>query len=84
MVAQKWLWWSDTGKIFNNKNSSEFWCRFPVGGGNTSSPELFLLKFCHYQTTTVTSGPPPFSFHAAFFAWATPFLQFGCFCVDYK
>ena len=37
------------------------------------------------QTTTATSGPPPLIsplFHAAFFAWATPFLQFGCFCVD--
>jgi len=20
VVAQKWLWWSDNGKIFNNKN----------------------------------------------------------------
>jgi len=38
---------------------AEFWCRFPVGGGNTNSPELLLLKFCHYQTTTATSGPPP-------------------------
>ena len=22
--AQKWLWWSDNGKIFNNNNSGEF------------------------------------------------------------
>jgi len=22
-------------------------------------------------------------FHVVFFAWATPFLQLGCFCVDY-
>jgi len=28
-------------------------CRF------TNSPELLLLKFCHYQTTTATSGPSP-------------------------
>jgi len=24
VVAQKWLWWSDNGKIFNSKNSGEF------------------------------------------------------------
>ena len=24
VVAQKWLWWSDNGKIFNNNNSGEF------------------------------------------------------------
>jgi len=45
VAAQKWLWWSDNGKIFNSNNSSEFWCQFPVGGGgNTNFPELLLLK----------------------------------------
>ena len=44
MAAQKWPWWSDNGKIFNSNNSGEFWCRFPIGGGNTNSPELLLLK----------------------------------------
>ena len=24
VAAQKWLWWSDNGKIFNNSNSGEF------------------------------------------------------------
>ena len=24
VAAQKWLWWSDNGKIFNNNNSGEF------------------------------------------------------------
>jgi len=24
LAAQKWLWWSDNGKIFNNNNSGEF------------------------------------------------------------
>ena len=24
VVAQKWLWWSDNGKIFNNNNSGKF------------------------------------------------------------
>ena len=82
MVAQKWLWWSDNGN-FLNKNSSKFWCRFPVGGGNTNLPELFLLKFfCHYQTTTATSGTPPLIlqlFHAAFVAWAAPFFTVWLF-----
>ena len=26
VAAQKWLWWSDNGKIFNCNNSHEFWC----------------------------------------------------------
>ena len=26
VAAQKWLWWSDNGKKFNNNNSGEFWC----------------------------------------------------------
>jgi len=43
VVVQKWLWWSDNGKIFNSNNSGEFWwCQFPVGGGNTNLPELLL------------------------------------------
>jgi len=67
--------------VVNNSNSGEFWCRFPVGGGNTNSPKLLLLKFCHYQTTTTTSGLPPL---LPFFAWAAPFLQFACFCVDFE
>jgi len=24
VVTQKWLWWSDNGKIFNNNNSGKF------------------------------------------------------------
>jgi len=39
VAAQKWLWWFDYGKIFNNNN------------------------LCRH-------GPHPF-------------LQFGCFCVDF-
>ena len=44
VAAQKWLWWSDNVKNFNNKILGEFWCRFPVGGGKINSPELFLFK----------------------------------------
>jgi len=65
VAAQKWLWWSDNGKNFNNKNfnnniSGEFWCRFPVGGVNTNLPEMLLLKFL------------PLSDHRSHF-WATTF-----------
>jgi len=83
--AQKWQWWSDNGKIFNKNNSGEFWCQFSVGGGTTNSCELLLLKFCHYQTTTATSGLPPLIsqiFHAAFLHGPHLLLQFGWFCVD--
>jgi len=76
-------WWSDNGKTFNNNNSGEFRCQFSVGGGNTNSPELLLLKFCHYQTTTATSGPPPLIsqlFLCCFFCMGRMFfLQFGFF-----
>jgi len=38
VAAQKWLWWSDNGKIFNNNNSGKF--SLPIH----NSPELLLLK----------------------------------------
>jgi len=44
VATQKWLWWFENGKFFNSNNSGEFWCRFQVGGGNTNSLELLLLK----------------------------------------
>jgi len=82
VAAQKWLWWSDNGKNFNN-NSGEFWCRFPVGGSSTNSPELLLLKFCHYQTT---SRPPPLIpqlFSCCFFYMGCTFFNsLVVFCVD--
>ena len=85
-MAQKWLWWSDNGKIFNSNNSNEFWCRFPVRGGNTNSPELLLLKILplsdHHSHFWATTFDFTTFFMLPFFAWAAPFLQFGCFCVD--
>ena len=57
VAAQKWLWWPDNGKKFNNNNSGEFWYRST--GDNTNSPELLLLQTCSYQTTTATFGLPP-------------------------
>ena len=60
VAALKWLWWSDNDKNFNSNNSSEFWCRFPVGGGITNLPELLLLKIL------------PLSDHYSHF-WATIF-----------
>ena len=57
LAAQKWLWWSDNGKNFNNI-SGKFVLPPPTGNRHQISPEMLLLKFCHYQTTTATSGPP--------------------------
>ena len=42
VAAQKWLWWSDNGKIFNNNNSGEF---DPTGNHHQNSPELFIKNF---------------------------------------
>ena len=60
MVAQKWLRWSDNGKIFNNNNSGEF-VLFPLTGNwHQNSPDFFLLKFLplsdhrsHFWATTI-------------------------------
>ena len=49
----------DIGKIFNNNNSGEFVLPPPTGNQYQNAPELLLLNFCHYQTATATSGPPP-------------------------
>jgi len=86
VAAQKWLWWSDNGKIFNSNNSSEFWCRFPAGGGNTNSPELLLLKILplsdhHSHCWAATFDFTTFSC-CLFLHGPHLFLQFGCFCVD--
>jgi len=75
VVAQKWLWWSDCGKIFNNNNSGKF----------VADSQIHVKKFCHYQTTTANSGLPPLIsqfFHATLFCIGrTFFLQFGWFFV---
>jgi len=78
VAAQKWLRWSDNGKIFINNNSSEFWCRFPVGGGNTNSPELLLLKSLplsdHHSHFWATTFDFTTVFMLPFFAWAAVFV----------
>jgi len=82
VVAQKWLWWSNDGKIFNNNNFSEFWCRFPVGGGSTNLPELLLLKILPLSDTTDTSGPPRLilqHFSCCLFAWDAPIFTIWLF-----
>jgi len=78
VAAQKWLWWSDNGKTFNSNNSGEFWCRFPVGGGNTNSPKLLLLKILplsdHHSHFWAATFDFTTFFMLPFFAWATPFF----------
>ena len=71
VVAQKWLWWSDDGKNFNNK---KIVLPPPTGNRHQNSPELLLLKILplsdhhsHFWATT-------FDFATSFFAWATPFF----------
>jgi len=57
-MAQKWLWWSDNGKVFNSNNSGKFVLPPLTENWHKNSLELLLLKFCHYQTTSATSGLP--------------------------
>ena len=60
VAVQKWLWWSDNGKIFNNNNSVEFLLPLPTGNCHQNSPELLLLKIL------------PLSDHHSYF-WAATF-----------
>ena len=57
VTVQKWLWWSDNGKIITT---------IQVNCGASSNWELapkftwiVIESFCHFQTTKVTSGLPP-------------------------
>jgi len=59
VVAQKWPWWSDNGKIFNSNNSGEFVLPPPTGNRHQNSLELLLLKILPLSDPTATSGPPP-------------------------
>jgi len=85
VAAQKWLWWSDNGKNFI---SGEFWCRFPVGGGNKNLPEMFSLKFLplsdHYSHFWAITFDFTTFFMLPFLHGQHFFLQFGCFCVDFN
>jgi len=78
-ASQKWLWWSDNGKIFNNNNSGEFWCQFPVGGGNTNWPELLLkiLPLSDHHSHFWAAATFDFTtfFHAAFFCMGHTFFN---------
>jgi len=77
VVAQKWLWWSDDGKIFNNNNSGEFELAIQI------CLTCCYLNFLPLSDHHITSGLPPLISQLCFFCMGhTFFLQFGCFCVD--
>jgi len=81
VLAQKWLCWSDNGKICNNNNSGEF--------VNRQHKFAWIVVIKNFA---IIRPPPPLLgrhlwfhnfFHAAFFLHGPHlFLQFGCFCVD--
>jgi len=87
VAAQKWLWWSDNGKNFNNNISGKFVLPPPTGNGHQNPPEMLLLKILplsdhhsHYWSATFDFT----TFSCCLFCMAhTFFLQFGCFCVDF-
>ena len=87
VVVQKWLWFSDNGKIFNNNNSGKFVLPPPTGNRHQNSPELLLLKILplsdHHSHFWATTFDFTTFFMLLFFAWAALFFQFGCFCVDF-
>jgi len=76
VAAQKWLWWSDNGKIFKNNNSGEF-----VSDPNL--PKLLLLKIfplsdhhSHFWAATFDFAT---FFMLLFFVWAAPFFTVWLF-----
>jgi len=83
VTSQKWLWWSDNGKTFNNNNSGKFELPLPTGNQHQDPPELLLLKILplsenhsHFWATTfdfTSFFMLPF-LHGLYF-----FLQFGYF-----
>jgi len=76
--AQKWLWWSDNGKNFNNNISGKFVLPPPTGNWYQNSPEM-LLKFFplsnHHSHFWAATFDFTTFFHATFFAWVTPFFN---------
>jgi len=81
VVAQKWLWWSDNGKIFNYNNSGKFVLPHKF------TRVIVIKNFAIIRPPQPgTSGPPPLIsqlFSGCFFCMGhTFFLQFGCFYVD--
>jgi len=87
VAAQKWLRWSDNGKIFNNKNSGEFVLPPPTRNWYQNSPELLLLKIFPLSDHHSHFWAATFDFTTflcyLFLHGLDPFLQFGCFCVDF-
>jgi len=87
VVTQKWLWWSDNGKNFNNNISGKFVLPPPTGNRHQNSPEMLLLKILplsdHHSHFWAATFDFITFFHAAFLHELHLFLQFGCFCVDF-
>jgi len=83
MAAQKWLWWSDNGKIFNNNNLGEFVLPPPTGNQHQNAPELLLLKILPLSDYHSHFWVATFLFSCCLFCMGRTFLQFGCFCVDF-
>jgi len=85
VAAQKWLWWSNNGKNFNNI-SGEFVLPPPTGNRHQNSPEL-LLKILPLSDHHSHFWAATFDFTTFFMLPVLHgpliFLQFGCFCVDF-
>jgi len=83
VAAQKWLWWSDNGKIINSNNSGEFVLPPPTGNRHQNSPELLLLKILplsdHHSHFRAATFDFTTFFMLPFFAWAAPFFTVWLF-----
>jgi len=85
VVAQKWLWWSDNGKILIATIQVNLCCLLQLGIGIKIHLNCCNLKnFCHYQTTFWAATFDFTTFFMLPFLYRPHlFLQFGCFCIDF-
>ena len=59
VAAQKWMWWTYNGKFLITTIQVNFGADSQLEKATQIHLKCCFKIFCHYQTTTATSGLPP-------------------------